>query len=79
MRTIRATGIDGNDTELYEYEKERDGDGNPTSRDAEYYSYTGSSVMIEQAISEFSHDDLPCPTIIKEMTNKLNKHFYKFT
>ena len=79
VRTIKTTGIDGNDTELYEYEKERDGDGNLTSRDAEYYSYTGSSVMIEQAISEFSHDDLPCPTIIKEMTNKLNKHFYKFT
>lgn len=45
----------------------------------EYYSYTGSRVLIEQAQNEFSKDDLPAPTVIQIAVNKRNKKFYKFT
>lgn len=70
---------DGKEEETYIYEQERDKDGNPTGRDAEYYSYTGSSVMLDQAEKDFTKDDLPCPTVIMEQVNKQNKKFYKFT
>ncbi len=45
----------------------------------EYYSYTGSKVLIEQAQTEFSKEDLPAPTVIQVAFNKRNKKFYKFT
>ena len=45
----------------------------------EYYSYTGSKVLIEQAQTEFSKEDLPAPTVIQIAVNKRNKKFYKFT
>lgn len=45
----------------------------------EYYSYTGSKVLIEQTQKEFSKDDLPAPTVIQVAVNKRNKKFYKFT
>ena len=45
----------------------------------EYYSYTGSRVLIEQAQNEFGKDDLPAPTVIQIAVNKRNKKFYKFT
>lgn len=79
LRTFVQTSADGEDTETYEFEKERDKSGNPTARDAEYYSFTGSTVMLEQAGHDFLKEDLPCPTVIMEFTNKLNKKFYKFT
>ena len=61
------------------YEKEKDSNGNPTTKDAEYYSYTGSAIMLDQAEKDFSKEDLPCPTVVMEQVNKLNKKFYKFT
>ena len=79
LKTIIQTSVDGDETEIYEFEKEKDKNGAPTTRDAEYYSYTGSSVMLEQAGNDFMKEDLPCPTVITEFTNKLNKKFYKFT
>lgn len=48
-------------------------------KDAEYYSYTGSTIMIDQADKDFSKEDLPCPTVVMEQVNKMNKKFYKFT
>jgi hypothetical protein len=79
LRTVVHRTLDGDDSESYIFEKERDKDGNLTSRDAEFYAYTGSAVMMQQVSNDFSHDDLPCPTVITEFTNRLNKKFYKFT
>lgn len=45
----------------------------------EYYSYTGSKILIEQAQTEFSKEDLPAPTVIRVEINKNKKKFYKFT
>lgn len=45
----------------------------------EYFSYTGSKVLIEQCETEFSKEDLPAPTVIRIEVNKRNKKFYKFT
>jgi hypothetical protein len=79
VRTIVSPTIDGGEDETYIFEKETDKNGNPTSKDAEYYSYTGSTVLLEQAENDFDKEDLPCITVIMEFTNKLNKKFYKFT
>ena len=75
---IQAT-LDGEETVEYEFEKERDKDGRLTGRDAEWYSYTGSTVMLEQVDNDFTKEDLPCATVITEFANKMNKKFYKFT
>jgi hypothetical protein len=45
----------------------------------EWYSFTGSGVLIEQAEKEFSREDLPAPTVVKILVNKFNKKFYRFT
>jgi hypothetical protein len=79
IRTVVDRTLEGEEVESYVFEKEKDKSGNQTQKDAEYYSYTGSSVMLEQVDNDFTHDDLPCPTVITEFTNKLNKKFYKFT
>jgi hypothetical protein len=79
LRTDVQMSMDGEETEIYSFEKERDGEGNPTAKDAEYYSYSGSAVLIDQALNDFERSDLPCPTVIREFTNKLSKKFYKFT
>ncbi len=79
INTHIQTTLEGDEEVQYEYEKERDKDGNLTGRDAEYYSYTGSTVMLEQVDNDFTKEDLPCATVITEFANKLNKKFYKFT
>ncbi|MEG1617406.1 MAG: reverse transcriptase domain-containing protein [Bacteroidales bacterium] len=66
---------------------EKNQDGTPKKRLAiryrwksqEWYSYTGSSVLIEQALTDFSKEDLPAPTVIKILINKQSKKFYRFT
>lgn len=45
----------------------------------EWYSYTGSDVLIDQATNRFTKEDLPAQTVIKISTNKFNKKFYTFT
>ena len=35
--------------------------------------------MIDQAENDFSREDLPLVTVIREFTNKNRKRFYKFT
>ena len=79
LQTAVQTAVDGEEQESYPFEKEKDKDGNPTGKDAEYYSYTGSAIMIDQADKDFSKEDLPCPTVVMEQVNKMNKKFYKFT
>lgn len=79
LNTITQLTLDGEETEIYECEKRVDKTGRPTADDAEYYSFSGSEVMINQACCEISKEDLPCPTVIKEFRNKRNLKFYKFT
>lgn len=79
QETITTIQPDGEENETYICEKVMDQDGNPTSRDAEYYAYTGSEVMMDQANQDFKKEDLPCPTVIKEELNKQGKKYYKFT
>jgi hypothetical protein len=47
--------------------------------DKELYTFSGSKIMIEQAQDDFSKDDLPVVTVVKEFTNDKKKKFYKFT
>ena len=63
----------------YKFAKVKDKNGEPTTTDAEFYSYTGSSVLIDEAMKEFSSEDLPCATVIEAFVNKMGKKFYKFT
>lgn len=53
--------------------------GNPTDEDAEYYSFTGSKILIDQALNDFTIEDLPYPTIIQQFTGKNGQTFVKFT
>ena len=43
LRTDEAGG-----EEIYTFEKKKDEQGNPTSEDAEFYSFTGSKILIDQ-------------------------------
>lgn len=79
LETIIEPTEDDEENETYIFEKAKNKDGSETDKDAEFYSFTGSTVMLEQALSDFQKEDLPCPTVIKEFTNKMNKKFYKFT
>ena len=80
VNTVVSKTVDGEDEETYEFEKEIDKKtGKPTGRDAEWYSYTGSTVLLDQAGNDFTQEDLPCPTVITEFTNKQGKKFLKFT
>lgn len=61
------------------YEKTKDRDGNITDTDAEYYTFTGSKVMIDQALNDIQPEDLPCPTVIQQFMGKDGKTYTKFT
>jgi hypothetical protein len=78
---IRKTkDANGKETEHYEYEKRKDKDGNDTLLDWEHYTFTGSKVLIDQAMNDFSREDLPAPTIITQFKGKNgNNSFFKFT
>lgn len=65
--------------ERYVFEKKKDKDGNLTDIDAEYYTFTGSKVMIDQALNDITPEDLPCPTIIQQFQGKDGKTYTKFT
>lgn len=67
------------DEEKYLFEKQKDKDGNPTDTDAEFYTFTGSKIMIDQALNDFSPADLPCPTVIQQFQGKDGKTYTKFT
>lgn len=65
--------------EFYEYVKAKDAHGQPSLLDAEFYSFTGSKILIDQAQNDFTIDDLPCPTVIQQFKGKNGQTFVKFT
>lgn len=79
LRTIEETDEAGETVERYEFEKVKDAQGNPTLIDAEYYSFTGSKILIDQAMNDFSKEDLPSPTVIQQFQGKNGQTFFKFT
>lgn len=62
-----------------EYPEGGEGEPSYTWSTEEFYSFSGSKVMIDQAVNDFSKEDLPVATVIKEFVNKQRKKFYKFT
>lgn len=76
-RILRTSEVGGE--EIYTFEKKRDENGDPTTEDAEYYSFTGSKILIDQAMNDFSIEDLPCPTVIQQFKTKMGQTFVKFT
>lgn len=79
IKTFTTTDFDGIEQETYQFEKVRDELGQPTERDAEYYAFTGSKIMIDQALNDFTREDLPVPTIIQQFRGKDGKDYTKFT
>lgn len=79
LKTEELTDESGQTYEKYVFEKQRDAQGNPTMIDAEYYSFTGSKILIDQALHDFTHEDLPSPTVIQQFQGKNGQTFFKFT
>ena len=79
IKTFVTTDFNGAEQETYLFEKKRDENGQPTTEDAEFYTFTGSKVMIDQALSDFTREDLPVPTIIQQFRGKDGKVYTKFT
>ena len=80
QRDINIIGNEmGEEEENYDFEKTKDKDGIPMLEDAEFYSFTGSKVLIDQAVNDFSVEDLPSPTVIQQFEGKQGQKFFKFT
>ncbi len=79
LETLHTEASDGSVQESYVFEKARDREGNPTLLDAEFYAFTGSKVLIDQAQKDFSHEDLPAPTVIQQFEGKKGQTFFKIT
>lgn len=79
LKTFTTTGINGEDNESYLFQKKLDEKGQPTDTDAEFYAFTGSRIMIDQALYDFSTQDLPAPTVIRQVKGKDGKVYTKFT
>lgn len=79
LETEEKTTDTGEVEEHYVFEKKKDAQGNPTLIDAEYYSFTGSKILIDQAMNDFSKEDLPSPTVIQQFKGKNGQTFFKFT
>ena len=79
IETVTKVMADGTETETYKFEKDRDKNGQLSMLDAEYYSYTGSKILIDQAENDFSKEDLPAPTVIQQFKGKNGQTFFKFT
>lgn len=65
--------------EVYVCVKKKDAEGRDTAVDAEFYAFTGSKILIDQAINDFTKEDLPCPTIIQQFATSKGQTFFKFT
>ncbi len=76
-KIVKTFILDGE--EKYVFEKVKDKDGMPTEKDAEFYTFSGSKVMIDQALNDFTTEDLPAPTVIQQFTGKDGKTYTKFT
>lgn len=79
LKTFETHTVDGIPTESYQFAKEINEKGEATEKDAEYFSYTGSKILIDQAEHDMSPQDLPCPTVIKQTETPQGKTYYKFT
>lgn len=79
LKTNMIRNAKGEEEEHYDFEKRKDKDGNPLLEDAEFYSFTGSKVLIDQAVNDFSVEDLPSPTVIQQFEGKQGQKFFKFT
>lgn len=79
LKTTIIKGEHGEEYETYDFEKYRDREGNPMLEDAEFYAFTGSKVLIDQAVNDFSVEDLPSPTVIQQFEGKQGQKFFKFT
>ena len=79
IQTFTTTDFNGEEQEMYTFEKTKDEHGQPTSTDAEFYTFTGSKIMIDQATRDFTREDLPVPTVIQQLKGKDGKDYTKFT
>lgn len=79
LQTFVTTKDNGEEVETYIFEKVKDKDGAPTEADAEYYSWSGSKIMIDQAKNDFTIEDLPAPTYVTRFEGKNGKFYTKFT
>lgn len=79
VKTFELRDKNGEEYERYDFEKQKDKDGNPMLEDAEFYSFTGSKILIDQAVNDFSIEDLPSPTVIQQFEGKNGQTFFKFT
>lgn len=77
-KTFTLTDNRGEEIEQYQCIKKCDANGVPTEDDAIYYCWTGSKIMIDQALNDFTQQDLPCPTRIIQEKSKSNKLYTKF-
>lgn len=76
-KILKTFGTD--EEEKYVFEKKKDENGSPTDEDAEFYSFTGSKILIDQALNDFTIEDLPCPTVVQQFQGKNGQTFVKFT
>lgn len=79
IKTFTHTGANGEEEEHYIFLKKKDADGRPSDIDAEFYAFTGSRIMIDQAQNDFGPEDLPAPTVIQQVKGKDGKSYTKFT
>lgn len=79
LQTFVTTDENGEEVETYTFEKVKDKDGYPTEVDAEYYSWSGSKIMIDQALNDFTIEDLPSPTYVTKFEGHNGKNYTKFT
>ena len=79
LKTFTNTGRNGEEEETYVFQKKLDASGHATEQDAEFYAFTGSKIMIDQALHDFGPEDLPAPTVISQVRGKDGKLYTKFT
>ena len=79
IKTFTTKGRNGEEEETYVFKKKTDENGQPTEDDAEFYAFTGSRIMVDQALNDFTMEDLPAPTVIRQVRGKDGKYYTKFT
>ena len=79
LKTFTLTDNRGEQIEQYQCIKRLDANGNPTEDDRLFYCWTGSKIMIDQAMNDFTSQDLPCPTIVIQDKTKSGKYYTKFS
>lgn len=85
IKSIKVIGYDEHGDEEYQYEfvkrriRQQDGTYIDTDKDAEFYAYTGSGILVSQALEDICREELPKHTVIQQCTNKQGKRYTKFT